>query len=64
MCQIFGMPMSKVSQSGGINVDGSKTLKYCSYCSQNGEFTFNVTVQQFQASPLLLKPPVALFHVR
>ena len=47
-CQSCGMPMSKDLQCGGTNADGIKNLKYCSYCYQNGEFTFNGTVTEFQ----------------
>jgi hypothetical protein len=38
-CQSCGMPMNKDEKGGGTNADGSKTLLYCSYCFQNGEFT-------------------------
>ena len=31
--------MNKDPQGGGNNTDGSKNLKYCSYCFQNGSFT-------------------------
>lgn len=48
MCQSCGMPMSKDPESGGTNTDGSKNLKYCSYCFQNGEFTFIGSVREFQ----------------
>jgi len=48
MCQSCGMPMSKDPKSGGTNADGSKNLEYCSYCYQNGEFTFNGDVKEFQ----------------
>ena len=47
-CQSCGMPMKKDPQSGGTNTDGSKNEKYCSYCYQNGDFTFNGTVSEFQ----------------
>jgi len=47
-CQSCGMPMDKDSQKGGTNVDGSKNEEYCSYCYQNGEFTFHGTVNEFQ----------------
>ena len=48
MCQSCGMPLSKDPQRGGSNTDGSLSVKYCSYCYQNGEFTFDGTVQEFQ----------------
>lgn len=48
MCQSCGMPLSKDPNAGGTNADGSKNEKYCSYCYQNGEFTFKGTVTEFQ----------------
>lgn len=47
-CQSCGMPMKNDTQCGGTNADGSKSKNYCSYCYQNGEFTFNGTVTEFQ----------------
>lgn len=37
-CQSCGMPMKRDPQSGGVEADGSKSEKYCSYCYQGGEF--------------------------
>ncbi len=49
-CQSCGMPMKKDPQEGGTDADGSKNLKYCSYCYQNGEFTQpDFTAIQMQA---------------
>jgi len=42
------MPLNKDPQSGGTNIDGSKNISYCSYCYQDGAFTFNGTVLEFQ----------------
>ena len=42
------MPLSKDPNGGGTNSFGSITNKYCSYCYQNGEFTFKGTVIKFQ----------------
>jgi hypothetical protein len=42
-CQSCGMPMEKDPEKGGTNADGSRTLKYCSYCFQSGAFTSNFT---------------------
>ena len=45
-CQSCGMPMRKDPQDGGTNMDGSKSIMYCSYCYQEGTFTqpdFTVT---------------------
>ena len=38
-CQSCGMPMKKDEKGGGSNADGSKNLKFCSYCYQDGKFT-------------------------
>ena len=38
-CQSCGMPMKQDPNKGGINSDGTKSLKYCSYCYSNGKFT-------------------------
>jgi hypothetical protein len=37
-CQSCGMPMDKDPGQGSTNADGSKNMKYCSYCYQNGAF--------------------------
>jgi len=47
-CQSCGMPMKQDPQGGGTNADGSINESYCSYCYQNGEFTYNGTVSEFQ----------------
>ena len=47
-CQSCGIPMSKDPQGGGTNADSSINITYCSYCYQNGVFTFNGTVTDFQ----------------
>lgn len=47
-CQSCGIPMHKVPQGAGTNADGSFNENYCSYCYQNGEFTFNGTASEFQ----------------
>jgi hypothetical protein len=48
MCQSCGMPLREDPQGGGTNADNSKNLKYCSYCYQNGIFTYSGSVQEFQ----------------
>ncbi|MCX6796758.1 MAG: zinc ribbon domain-containing protein [Candidatus Falkowbacteria bacterium] len=49
-CQSCSMPMKKDPAGGGTNADGSKSIKYCSYCFQNGQFTApNMTVTEMQA---------------
>ena len=47
-CQCCGMPMKKDTKHGGTNSDGTISEQYCSYCYQNGEFTFNGTVEEMQ----------------
>jgi hypothetical protein len=37
-CQSCGMPMEQDPGKGGTNADGSKSLKYCSYCYEAGSF--------------------------
>ena len=37
------MPMTMDPDKGGTNTDGSKNLKYCSYCFQSGAFKDNFT---------------------
>lgn len=38
-CQSCGMPLSKDENGGGTEADGSKSMKYCSYCYEQGNFT-------------------------
>jgi hypothetical protein len=48
-CQSCGMPLSKDSQGGGTEKDGSKSSLYCSHCYQNGKFTNpDITVVEMQ----------------
>ena len=48
-CQSCGMPLKKDPAGGGTNADGSKSLMYCGYCYQNGQFTRpNWTAPQMQ----------------
>jgi len=47
-CQSCGLPMSKDPQGGGTDADGRKNALYCSYCYQNGAFTFEGTMPEFQ----------------
>ncbi|PAE38861.1 zinc ribbon domain-containing protein [Bacillus sp. 7884-1] len=39
ICQSCGMPLAKDELGGGTEKDGSKSIKYCSHCYINGEFT-------------------------
>ena len=43
-CQSCGIPMKQ----GGTNVDRSINENYRSYCYQNGDFTFNGIITEFQ----------------
>lgn len=48
-CQSCGMPMKKDAAGGGTNADGTRSLKYCSHCWQNGAFTQpHLTAPQMQ----------------
>lgn len=48
-CQSCGIPMSKDENGGGTEKDGSKNLKYCSYCYKNGEFVDgSLTLEEYQ----------------
>lgn len=42
------MPMKHDPAGGGTNADGTKSEDYCSYCYQNGEFTFKGTLEEMQ----------------
>ncbi len=48
-CQSCGMPFGKDPQGGGTEKDGSRSLMYCSFCYQNGEFVQpEMTVEKMQ----------------
>ena len=48
-CQSCGMPLKKDEKRGGTNADGSKNIMYCSYCYQDGKFTWpDATVIQMK----------------
>lgn len=38
-CQSCGMPMKRDPESGGTENDNTRSIKFCSYCYQNGQFT-------------------------
>lgn len=38
-CQSCGMPFKNDPKNYGTEKDGSKSIKYCSLCYQDGEFT-------------------------
>lgn len=39
-CQSCGFPMKNDKKGGGTETDGSISLKYCSMCYENGNFTY------------------------
>ena len=46
-CQSCGMPFSKDPFKGGSEVDGTRSLLYCSHCYVNGKFTEpDITVEE------------------
>ena len=48
-CQSCGMPMAKDERGGGTEADGSKSLKFCSHCYENGQYTMpDLTVDQMK----------------
>ena len=48
-CQSCGMPLKKDEKGGGTNSDSTKSLKFCSYCYQDGKFTRqDFTAKQMQ----------------
>jgi hypothetical protein len=43
------MPLKRDSEGGGTNADGTKSVRYCSHCWQEGKFTRpECTVEQMQ----------------
>lgn len=48
-CQSCDMPQNKDPGGGGTEADGAKSATYCSYCYQNGVFTWaGDDVKQYQ----------------
>lgn len=45
-CQSCGMPMGETDKMYGIETDGTKSKDYCKYCYENGEFTFNGSMEE------------------
>jgi hypothetical protein len=45
ICQSCGMPMAK-QEHFGKNTDGSANQEYCTYCFQNGDFTWSGALDQ------------------
>lgn len=49
-CESCGMPLNKDPQGGGLELDGSRSSKYCSICYENGAFRHpGVSAEEFQA---------------
>ena len=49
-CQSCSMPLSKSPGGGGTEKDGTLSIKYCSYCYENGDFKQpDWNVKQMQA---------------
>ena len=48
-CQSCGMPLKDDPNLGGTNSDGTKNHMYCSYCYDNGVFTFKGTAKEMQS---------------
>ena len=53
-CQSCGMPLKKDEKGGGTNADGSKSVKFCSYCYQDGKF-FNSEITTAKEMQVLVK---------
>jgi len=48
-CQSCGMPLKKDPKSGGTEVDGTLSVKYCSHCYENGKFLQpDISAQEMQ----------------
>lgn len=45
-CQCCAMPMGNTDEMYGTEKDGSKSADYCKYCYENGEFTFNGSMEE------------------
>lgn len=45
-CQSCGMPMGETDELYGTEQNGSKSNDYCSYCYENGAFTFNGSLDE------------------
>jgi len=49
-CQSCGMPLSKDTEGGGSEADGSRSTLYCSLCYADGAFRRpDFTVEEMQA---------------
>jgi len=49
VCQSCGMPLKRDEKGGGTNAHRSISIKYCSHCYVDGNFTSpNMTVKEMQ----------------
>ena len=49
-CQSCGMPLKRDEKGGGTNLDGTKSMKYCSHCYRNGKFTLpNIELDEMKS---------------
>ena len=46
ICQSCGMPLDMDPEKGGVNSDGTKSDKYCSYCFNDGIFLQNISLDE------------------
>lgn len=43
------MPLKRDAHGGGTEADGSRSVKYCSHCYQNGRFVLpDITAEEMQ----------------
>lgn len=43
------MPLKRDKKGGGTDADGTKSIRYCSNCYENGKFTMpDITVEQMK----------------
>ncbi|RKP47890.1 hypothetical protein D7Z26_21995 [Cohnella endophytica] len=48
-CQSCGMPLKRDEKGGGTEADGTKSVKFCSHCYEEGQYTLpEITVGQMQ----------------
>lgn len=45
-CQSCGMPMGETDALYGSEANGEKSKDYCSYCYENGAFTFHGSMDE------------------
>ncbi len=45
VCQSCGMPMGDTNELYGSEKNNEKSLEYCHFCYENGEFKYDVTIE-------------------